>query len=102
MTRPPNHNAHVRARASLLSRIVSRHYDWHACWPRWRGSWKGKRARRAAAKALARFEWPQTWGAPRGVDVHPILGPARYVERKTIPAHVVHMIMCEMRPEDMQ
>ncbi len=76
------HNAHVKARKALLRRVVDRAYSWDVT-RAFRGlSEHDMRCmiERAAELALAEFEWPKGLATVN----------------KSVPATVVHSIMCGM------
>ena len=90
--RAHQHNAHVRARARLITRVIDRAWDWKI------GGMNGlTREERTvwAAAGVAAYQWPAGWGtkaAPRGFQ-----GSTQY---KDVPAHVIHnMLVASIRIE---
>ncbi len=80
------HNAHVRARARLITRVIDRAWDWRV------GGMNGltteERATWAAA-GVAAYPWSVGWGTRAATAWR---NAAPY---KDIPAHVIHGIMVE-------
>lgn len=102
------HDAHVRARARLITRIVDRRMEWGTSFGRFKHgkteSWDDYRARlrKAAANALAEYPWREGWdriadepycvfGGMSGPG-----GRQRMRQAKDVPANVIHAIMCRM------
>lgn len=83
------HDSHVRARASIIRRVVSRWVDWGTGNPPW------EEMEAAAARGLADFRWDVNWHDK--MSPYAPFGPRQAVvgRFKDVPAFVIHMIMCK-------
>jgi hypothetical protein len=91
------HDAHVRARKRLLTRIVDRAVEWGAASVyRRRGDTHEAALARVAddcRKRLASFRWPPGWEVKRGR--YYVVGGADVVgQYADVPSQVIHSIMC--------
>lgn len=96
----PQHDAHVRARRTLLRRVVDRRIEWGgARVPGETAEQRMARIEREAATALAGYEWSGKWWVKYGA-YSPYEGQEIKGTYKDVPASSIHNIMCRMRRKD--
>lgn len=89
------YDAHVRARKRLLRKVVDRQRDWGLPFHLRGLSYEEAEAAlfASAKRRLARFEWPEGWSVKLG-PYHPYARREVLGIYKTIPASIIHGIMC--------
>ena len=80
-------DAHVRARARLITRIAERRSNWSVCR-------KGDDFHADAVVSLAAFVWDKGWGMVAAEPYSPFGGRQMHRLAKDVPTSVIHSIMC--------
>lgn len=103
MPSPRQHDAHVRARAAIIRRLIDRAVDWMTLTTRGPKNETGDqwqaRMNRIFGRKLAAFRWPDDWGDKLS-PYQPYGSPQKKIGTfKDVPTDIIHSIMCVQIPE---